>query len=70
MNWKSKAIFFPMLVVEILVLGLMIPTFYEWSGADQSRPSPYVPIVFCAFLGFVIVAWIPTPKLIDGITLE
>ena len=63
MNWNSKVIFFPMLVVEILVLGLMIPTFYEWSGADQSRPSPYVPIVFCAFLGFVIVAWIALPWL-------
>ena len=60
-SWIAKAIFFPLLVGGLFSVGAMIPTFYEWSGANQNRPSPYLSQAFNAVVGFMIVAWIALP---------
>jgi hypothetical protein len=31
-------------------IGFFLPAYYDWSGADQSRPSPWIPFAF-AVLG-------------------
>ena len=41
----------------------MIPIFYEWSGADQSRPSPHFQTAFFAVVGCMVLAWIALPLL-------
>jgi len=74
-SWISKGICFPLLFVGVLILGLMIPTFYEWSGADQSRPSPHTAAAFYAIVGFVIVAlvaltWLPSMDVVRDQELE
>lgn len=35
------------------VIGIFLPAYYDWSGADQSRPSPWIPFAF-AVLGVVV----------------
>jgi hypothetical protein len=55
------------LVALILIsanCGWYVPAFYDWTGADQSRPSPLmwqVPVVVAigAFLFSVALPWIP-----------
>lgn len=34
-------------------IGFFLPAYYDWSGADQSRPSPWIPFAF-AVLGIVV----------------
>ncbi|WP_148618993.1 hypothetical protein [Mariniblastus fucicola] len=62
-SWLVKVVFFPLLVGAVFVVGAMIPTFYDWSGADQSRPSPSVGHAFYAVIGFMIATWIALPWL-------
>ncbi|MEM6980091.1 MAG: hypothetical protein AAF539_10545 [Planctomycetota bacterium] len=53
-----------------LILGLSIPAFYEWTGSDQSRPSPLlwqipmgtvvIALVICAVLPWLPISQIET----------
>ncbi len=57
---------FPVLIVASLVLGWLIPGFYEWTGSDQSRPSPLIWqfALGMTFIGCVIcllLPWLPIP---------
>jgi hypothetical protein len=36
----SRIPIFPLFIAVSLVVGWSIPTFYEWTDSDQSRPSP------------------------------
>lgn len=31
-------------IVVACAIGLALPAYYDWSGADQSRPSPWIPL--------------------------
>jgi hypothetical protein len=54
----------PLLVAISLAFGLLIPAFYDWTGSDQSRPSPLIPqtaigitvvgLIFC-----IALPWMP-----------
>ncbi len=62
------------LVALILIsatCGWFVPAFYDWTGADQSRPSPLmwqVPLAVAigAFLFSVALPWIPITRLGQG----
>jgi hypothetical protein len=50
------------IILFSLFIGLTIPAYYDWSGADQSRPSPWIPgaaLALLAGVGLVsgILAW-------------
>jgi hypothetical protein len=52
------------LILISATCGWFVPAFYDWTGADQSRPSPrmwQVPLAVAigAFLFFVALPWIP-----------
>lgn len=62
--------FFGILLVGILIIGLMIPTFYEWSGADQNRSSPQtvrtLRLVAVFLLIFLLaLPWIPSKRPVE-----
>ncbi len=43
----SPAVIMTALVIISAVIGVAIPSFYDWTGADQSRPTPslfWVPV--------------------------
>ncbi len=45
MTWIKltlRFLIFPLFIAASLVLGWLIPGFYEWTGSDQSRPSPLI----------------------------
>ncbi|QDT06481.1 hypothetical protein K227x_48910 [Rubripirellula lacrimiformis] len=46
-----------------LVVGVSIPGFYDWTGADQSRPSPWVPPAALAVLMLAVAGWVCLPFL-------
>lgn len=37
------------------VIGFFVPAYYDWTGADQSRPSLWIPIAMGAFFGLAIL---------------
>ncbi|TWT80192.1 hypothetical protein CA13_16050 [Planctomycetes bacterium CA13] len=39
---RSRTSIYPAFIGVSLLLGLIIPGFYEWTGSDQSRPSPLI----------------------------
>ena len=58
MTWiklTSRFLVFPLFIVASLVLGWLIPGFYEWTGSDQSRPSP---LIWQFALGMIIGGFI------------
>jgi hypothetical protein len=57
---------FLLFVAVSVLIGASIPQFYDWTGSDQSRPSPWVPITAVAILivGLSVCAtlpWLPFP---------
>jgi hypothetical protein len=38
------------LAITVLVAGWLVPEFYDWTGADQSRPAPVVPWIAAAIV--------------------
>ena len=44
-------------------VGLFIPAYYDWTGADQSRPSPVVAQTAVGFLLAAAIAWLSLPWL-------
>lgn len=59
--------FLPLMIAASLLIGWFVPDFYDWTGADQSRPSPVVgPIALAIFVGGLIfcasLPWIPLDK--------
>lgn len=51
---KSAALAVCLVVcLSACVIGIFLPAYYDWSGADQSRPSPWIPFAF-AVLGVVV----------------
>jgi hypothetical protein len=58
---------FLFLMAVSLFVGGYIPAFYDWSGADQSRPAPvmgYVAIelMVCCLLACIALPWLPLQK--------
>ena len=52
------------LMAVSLMLGACVPSFYEWTGANQSRPSPWFDYVAIGMLATVVLVsvsliWIP-----------
>lgn len=52
LKWGALAAYFEVSLVAC-VIGFFLPAYYDWSGADQSRPSPWIPFAF-AVLGIVV----------------
>lgn len=52
LKWGSLAASLEVSLVAC-VIGFFLPAYYDWSGADQSRPSPWIPFAF-AVLGIVV----------------
>jgi hypothetical protein len=53
-----------MLVGVSFVVGLSIPAFYEWTGSDQSRPSPLIHqtgagLILLAVTAMSLLPWLP-----------
>ncbi len=38
----TKIIIFSMLIAASFTAGWLVPAFYDWTGSDQSRPSPLI----------------------------
>ena len=71
-KWFSMFPVFPVLAAISLLVGLSIPAFYDWTGSDQSRPSPIVNQTAAGLLvvGILICAalpWLPLAK--DPVTV-
>ncbi|MCS7469832.1 hypothetical protein NZK35_24535 [Stieleria sp. ICT_E10.1] len=59
--------FFPLLIAASLVVGWFIPSFYDWTGSDQSRPSPLIGQFAIGMLVSVsmfclALPWMPSPS--------
>lgn len=59
----AKTLFFPMFVVGCFVVGWMMPTFYDWSGADQSHSTPAADLACWSLVGFGVLSWLVIPWL-------
>ncbi len=67
----AKLLIFPLLIGVSLAVGLLIPAFYDWTGSDQSRPSPLIfqtavglllcGIMVCMALPWLSIAYDPPP---------
>lgn len=49
-----------------ILLGLLVPAYYEWTGSDQSRVPRVVPITMFAILGTALAATVAVPWLIPS----
>jgi hypothetical protein len=59
-----KRIIFPLLIAISLGMGLLIPGYHDWTGSEQSRPSPLLlPTAGCLLLSAIIACgllrWLP-----------
>ncbi len=45
----------PLIGLMAATLGWIVPEFYDWTGADQSRPAPIVNVIALAMLVSVLV---------------
>ena len=59
----AKVVCFPGLLLGCFVFGWMIPTFYDWSGAQQSSSTPAANGAGWALVGFGILSWCVIPWL-------
>ena len=75
----SKLVIFPLLIVVSLVAGLIIPAFYDWTGSEQSRPSPLinqtaVGLILCGLIVCLALPWLPisddSPAIRPGARLQ
>lgn len=60
----AKHSIFPLMIAASLVVGWQIPGFYDWTGSDQSRPSPLVPqtavgLLLSGILACCFLPWLP-----------
>jgi len=62
-TWLAKFVFFPGLLLGCFVFGWMIPTFYDWSGADQSYSTPAADQAKWALVSFGVLSWCVIPWL-------
>ena len=62
-NRLAKFPVFWILLVASFLIGRLIPAFYDWSGADQSRPSPIVNQVAIGLLVFAVAICLALPWL-------
>ncbi|MCD0462934.1 hypothetical protein [Roseiconus lacunae] len=67
MRWLERY-FLPLTVFTLLIVsvvaGVSMPSFYDWTGADQSRPAPVIPRIGMGLIGgtacfVLLLAWIP-----------
>lgn len=56
--WNQASLIPWGLVIAAIIVGFSIPSFYDWSGADQSRPAPVVGWVALAIFVADLIAWI------------
>lgn len=62
-RWLAR-LSFPLMIAASLLVGWFVPAFYDWTGADQSRPSPLVgrtalALTVGAVLLCVALPWLP-----------
>lgn len=62
-RWMTKTVYFPAFVSACCVVGWMIPTFYDWSGADQSHSTPAMDQMQWCLIAFGCLAWFVIPWL-------
>ena len=41
-KWLTRIPILPLLITVSFFVGWFVPDYYEWTGSDQSRPSPLV----------------------------
>ncbi|PAY21447.1 hypothetical protein CKO51_01045 [Rhodopirellula sp. SM50] len=66
-NAMQRIPFFPLLIAASLAVGWFIPSFYDWTGSDQSRPSPLIrPFAIGMLVSVSIFSlalpWMPSPS--------
>ncbi len=54
------------LIVVSLIVGLSVPAFYDWTGADQSKPPDrgygvLIGLAVCAGVVCLVLPWLPLP---------
>ena len=54
---------FPLIIGVSLVVGRLIPAFYDWTGSEQSRPSPLifqtaVGVLLCGIMACLALPWL------------
>ena len=62
-KWPTRLPIFPLMIGVSLGVGLLIPAFYDWTGSDQSRPSPLifqsaVAVLLCGIITCSILPWL------------
>ncbi len=65
---------FPIFVAASFLVGRAIPAFYDWTGSDQSRPSPLINqtaigLLVCGMLICIALPWLPfahDPSTVDA----
>lgn len=62
-RWFAGWLFFPLFILGMFLVGWHIPTFYDWSAADQSRSTPEVGFTAWGILGASILCWAVIPWL-------
>lgn len=62
-NWMTKVVYLPALVLACFIVGWMVPTFYDWSGANQSYSTPEFDQMFWSLIVFGCLAWFVVPWL-------
>ena len=62
-TWLAKFVCFPGLLLGCLIVGWMIPTFYQWTDSQQGRPAPALVQAAWSLVGFGILSWFLIPWL-------
>jgi hypothetical protein len=62
---------FPLLIAASFLVGWFIPAFYDWTGSDQSRPSPLIgKTALGLIVGVIVVSavlpWLPITNAAKG----
>lgn len=62
-KWLAKTVFFPAFLLALFIVGWMIPTFYDWSGADQSYSTLAFDQMYWSLIAFGCLTWFVIPCL-------
>jgi len=62
-TYLAKFVFFSGLVLGCFIVGWMIPTFYDWSCANQSHSTPAADQAKWSLVGFGVLSWFVIPWL-------